>query len=113
MENTNEQASVEKTTELFLGLDKTQLGVVLVTAKSAQEMGQIVQSDAMASAFEKLRGEYKEKTIEEQLEYIRSLKALCQSSISSGLFAMNLVDQVDRHLTDALLAQRNVATVSK
>lgn len=112
MENTNEQVTASST-ELFLGLDKTQLGVVLVTAKTAQEMSQIIQSDVMDSAFQKLRGEYKDKPVEEQLAYIRSLKTLCQSSIASGLFAMNLVDQIDRHLTDALLAQRNVASVSE
>lgn len=113
MENTNEQVPAEQTTELFLGLDKTQLGVVLVTAKTAQELGTLVKSDTMASAFEKLRNEYKGKTAEEQVEYVQGLKTLCQSSITSALFALNLIDQVERNLMTAMLAQRNVESVSK
>lgn len=98
---------------LFLGMDKTQLGVVLVVAKAAEQMKELIDSDLMQSAFNKLREEYQGKSQDEQLQYVRSLHALCSSSVSAGLFGLGLITQTEQNLTNAMLAQKNIESISK
>lgn len=103
----------EKAQELFLGLDKDQLGSILAVASLAERFKDILAKDEMAAAFSSLREEYKLKSEEEQLRYIAQLKKLCITTSQISVFSTSLCAQVEDQLVQAIVAKANVESISK